>query len=107
MEDILLQNSKNITELILLMKAHEENIKRFKIDHEDSDILMKPNLYIECEYSSLTSTNIKRCPITRTSFMPDDLVILVRECGHVFKRGPFYEWIAGHSTCPRCSVKII
>jgi predicted Zn-ribbon and HTH transcriptional regulator len=108
MEEILLQNSKNITSLINLMKIHEENIKLFKKENqEEQDVVMKPNFYIECDYSSLSSTSIKRCPITRTSFMPDDCVIFVRECGHVFKREPFYEWITGHSTCPRCTAKIV
>ena len=106
MEEILLQNSKNITSLIHLMKVHEENIKRFKIDpSEDNDVTMKQNLYIECEYSSL-STSVKTCPMSRTCFTPNDIVILVRECGHVFKKGPFLEWAAYHSTCPRCKARL-
>jgi hypothetical protein len=108
MEEILLQNSKNITSLINLMKVHEENIKRYRKEtHEDIDILMKTNLYIECEYSSLLNSNVKMCPIDRSYFIATDKVVLVRECGHVFKREPFFEWATSHMTCPRCSAKIV
>jgi len=116
MEEILLQNSKNITSLINLMKVHQENIKQYKKDtHQDNDkdkdkdkdVLMKPNLYIECEYSSLLGSNIKICPIDRSYFLPTDKVILVRECGHVFKREPFLEWADCHTFCPRCAAKIV
>ena len=107
MDEILLQNSKNITSLIHLMKVHEENIKRYKIESpEDNDVTMKQNLYVDCEYSSVGST-VKMCPMTRTYFVSTDKVILVRECGHVFKRDPFLEWVAGHSTCPRCTARIV
>jgi predicted Zn-ribbon and HTH transcriptional regulator len=106
MEEILLQNSKNLTALIHLMKLHEENIARFSHDTEnDTDILMKPSLYTECDYSTLI-TNVKMCPMTRTFFVPTDKVILVRECGHLFKKEAFLEWITSHSTCPRCKVNL-
>jgi len=108
MEEILLQNSKNITALIHLMKVHEENIKRYKenMEDQDKDILMKPNLYVECEYSSLYTTT-KMCLMSRTLFTPKDIVILVRECGHLFKKSTFLEWAATHSTCPRCTARIV
>ena len=106
MEEILLQNSKNITSLIHLMKVHEENIKRYKMEQpQDNDVIMKQTFYVECEYSSL-STSVKTCPMSRTSFSPNDTVILVRECGHVFKKAPFLEWTAYHSTCPRCKARL-
>ena len=108
MEEILLQNSKNVTALIHLMKLHEENIAR--LTHpipEDTDILMKPRLYTECEYSTLISPNVKMCPMTRTFFVPTDKVIQVRECGHLFKKEPFLEWVTTHSTCPRCKTNLV
>lgn len=105
MEEILLQNSKNITSLINLMKVHEENIKRFKMEPSQDDVTMKQTFYMESEYSGL-STSVKTCPMTRTCFSPNDIVILVRECGHVFKKAPFLDWLAYHSTCPRCNARL-
>lgn len=90
------------------MKVHEENIKRYKNEEsEDRDIIMKQNLYIECEYSCLLVSTVKMCPMSRTYFVSTDKVILVRECGHVFKREPFLDWAAGHSTCQRCTARIV
>ena len=117
MEEILLQNSKNITALIHLMKVHEENIKRYKMEmseeadkdkdkDKDKDVIMKQNVYIECPYSSLPGTSVKRCPMSRSFFSPNDTVILVRECGHVFKKTSFLEWVAYHSTCPSCTARL-
>lgn len=110
MEDILLQNSKNITSLINLMKVHEENIKQYKKniqEEKDKDVFMKPSLYLECEYASLLDFNVKNYPKDCSYFLPRDKVILVRECGHVFKRDSFLEWADGHTTCPQCAAKIV
>ena len=108
MEEILLQNSKNITFLIQLMKVHEENIKRYSNEsREDNDVLMKQSLYIECEYSSLNNPKITICPLSNRVFMPNNLVVLVRECGHIFKRDPFIIWSASHSNCPQCKARIV
>jgi len=108
MEGILLQNSKNIASLIQLMKVHEENTSRIhKILPEDNDIMMKPVFYTEGDYGSLVSPTIKTCSLTRTSFTATDRVILLRECGHLFKKEPFLEWMKTYSVCPRCNRQLL
>jgi hypothetical protein len=107
MEQVLLQNSKNIKALIDLMKVHEENIKKMRDHSEDTDVSMNNNLYVECEYSNVMNPSSKICPMTRTYFITTDKVILVRECGHLFKRDPFLEWVKMRPTCPQCSCKIL
>lgn len=116
MEQVLLQNSKNIKALIDLMIVHEENIKKAKdtlsdidngLSNVDHDVSMNAYLYVECEYSALFAPSAKICPMSRSYFTPSDKVILVRECGHIFKKIPFLEWTKNHKTCPRCSTKLI
>jgi hypothetical protein len=108
MEHVLLQDSKNLTALIQLMKLHEENVKRYTNElNEDTDVLMKQSLYIECEYSAISAPKITICPLSQSCFMGNTSVILVRECGHLFKREPFMAWAATHSTCPRCKARIV
>lgn len=107
MEQVLLQNSKNIKALIDLMKAHEENIKRVKEDvAQDNDVPMNSPLYNEYIYSNLCAPSEKVCPMSRTYFTPTDKVIMVRECGHIFKKDPFMEWTKNQFVCPRCSCKL-
>jgi len=107
MEQVLLQNSKNIKALIDLMKVHEDNIKNMRVNvTEDTDISMNTYLYAECDYATIMAPSTKVCPMSRTYFVPTDKVILVRECGHIFKREPFLEWIKCHTTCPRCTSRL-
>jgi hypothetical protein len=109
MEQVLLQNSKNIKALIDLMKAHEENIKKMNEEpSEDKDVSMNDYLlYVQCDYSNILAPSSKICPMTQTYFVPTDKVIVVRECGHLFKREPFLEWIKTHTNCPRCTARLL
>ena len=101
MEHILLQSNENIKSLINLMMLHEENISR-NIPKHDSDILMNANTYVECEYASLTNPVNKWNVITSESFKPNEPMILVKECGHTFKKEYFMNWIKTHNTCMYC-----
>ena len=108
MEQVLLQNSKNIKALIDLMKAHEDNIKKINEQaSEDKDVSTNSYLFVECEYSNLMVPSSKICQMTRTYFVPTDKVIRVRECGHLFKKEPFLEWIKIHTNCPSCTAKVV
>ena len=109
MEQVLLQNSKNIKALIDLMKAHEENIKKMKEEtSEDKDVSMNDYLlYVQCDYSNIMAPSSNICPMSRTYFVPTDKVIYVRECGHLFKKDPFLEWIKTHKNCPRCTARVV
>lgn len=98
MEQVLLQSSENIKSLINIIMLHEENISR-NIPH-DPDISMNlsnplnSNTFIDGEYLSQP----------RWGFIAEsyEQIILVRECGHTFKREPFMQWIKKHNTCMYC-----
>ena len=97
MEQVFLQNSENIRELIQLMKLHEETIlNRVEPMIMDTEPIHTTS-YIECEYSSLSPYS-KCIP----SFEPKDKMILVRACGHAFRKEPFLQWIKTHKTCMEC-----
>lgn len=106
MEQILLENSKNLTSLIQLMKLHEENIKKLISLGNDTDVSMSYVTYAEGTYSSILAPQYKTCNLSREYFQPQDKVYIVRECGHIFKKTPFLEWISKNKVCPICKIKI-
>ncbi len=103
MEQVLLQNSENIKELIHLMKLHEETILnriepiKEPMNIESNEPIHTPN-YMECEYYSLP--HYSKCI---PSFEPKDKMILVKACGHAFRKEPFLNWIKTHKTCMECT----
>ncbi len=111
MEQVFLQNSQNIKSVLEVMKLqeevlklHQENASRIQTETtEDTDIVMDPNTYLECSYGSLI------CPTNTfysVPFKASDSVIMVRQCGHTFKRDIFLNWIKNHNTCMYCSVHL-
>jgi predicted Zn-ribbon and HTH transcriptional regulator len=105
MEELLLQNSKNLTEMIKVLKLHEENVARLS-SNEDKDVHMNPQYFVECIFEILINPKYKYCLMTREYFQAKDKVVLVRECGHIFKREPFMDWANKTSTCPRCKARL-
>jgi hypothetical protein len=102
MEQVFLQNSENIRELIQLMKLHEETILHREPMNLDSTEPIQTPSYVECEYSSLSPYS-KCIP----SFEPKDKMILVRACGHAFRKEPFLNWIKTHKTCMECPTLLV
>ena len=121
MESIFLRNSENLKELIELMKLHEKNIntnlelKRLNYkdaesntDTIDTDVSMNINTtvnttvntptYMECEYGTIPSSI--KC---YDHFKTNDPMIVVKSCGHAFRKEPFMEWIKMHHTCMQCA----
>lgn len=102
MEGVLLKSSQNIAELIQVIRLHEENIARVTSQLQE-DVKMNPGTYYEGEYGTIMYPENITCLITREYFKPNDPVVVVRECNHIFKREPFFHWIKYHNNCPRCS----
>jgi len=96
MENILLQDSENIKDLIRIIKNHGENVSRQLEITRVSKEKTHSNSYMECEYSSI--------PYTRPVYYhPTDPMILVKECGHAFRKEHFLQWIKKNDTCMECS----
>lgn len=110
--ELLLSSSQNIKLLIETVKLHEQNISNwFKSENRDTDTdtdvsmnekLRKESTYIECAYGSIFNPEPMFCPLTRNMFKPEDSVILVRECKHIFSKELFMNWINFHNHCPKC-----
>ena len=58
------------------------------------------------KYMDLSTNNIL-CPITRTEFVGDDLILKLNRCGHIFKKEALEEWFTRKSTCPVCRDNIL
>ena len=52
------------------------------------------------------STNQLMCPITQQNFLPNDNILRIRHCGHVFTAGRLRQWFRSHHDCPVCRYDI-
>jgi hypothetical protein len=131
-QQLLLKSSNNLTEMIKLLKIHEETISRvtrarvvtdtqivdlFNVvitnenmrlnNRENATATANPNdIYLETTYSQINSPLSTSCPITREDFLDNDAVIMIRECRHIFKKTAFQTWIENNNTCPCCRITL-
>ena len=52
------------------------------------------------------STNQLMCPITQQNFQPNDSVLRIRHCGHIFTADRLRLWFRSHNDCPVCRFDI-
>ena len=127
-QQLLLRSSNNLTEMIKLLKIHEETISRLsrartladnqivdlfnvvitneniRLNNETRDL--SQNIYVEKEYSQLNNPISTSCPITKEDFVDTDIVIMIRQCKHIFKKAAFQRWIQDNNTCPCCRINL-
>jgi len=53
-------------------------------------------------FSELSNNNCTICPISRDTFLPNDTIIRINHCGHVFKKDSLLSWFETNSRCPVC-----
>jgi hypothetical protein len=53
-----------------------------------------------------TTMDHDRCPIDRTLFNPNDSVIIINHCGHIFRPNNIMTWFQSSSKCPICRFDI-
>ena len=133
-QQLLLKSSNNLTEMIKLLKIHEETISRitraravtdtqivdlFNVvitnenirlnnrENANASVNLNDNaIYLETIYSQINSPISTSCPITREDFLDNDVVIMIRECRHIFKKTAFQTWIENNNTCPCCIITL-
>ena len=54
------------------------------------------------QFSEIQNPVYSRCPITREDFNPDDEVMQINGCGHIFTPASLESWFARHNDCPYC-----
>lgn len=59
------------------------------------------------ELPETTRNQYTTCPITLDNFNNDSEVSVLRNCGHVFFRGPLRSWLETCDTCPTCRTRVI
>jgi len=54
-------------------------------------------------YSDLSgNTTCTRCAISRDDFLPNDLILKIDYCNHIFKKESLLSWFENSSKCPIC-----
>ena len=46
------------------------------------------------------------CPITQQNFQPNDNILRIRHCGHLFTADRLRSWLRSHYDCPVCRYDI-
>ena len=129
-QQLLLKSSNNLTEMIKLLKIHEETISRvtrlraatdtqivdlfnvvitnenIRLNNSNQRREFDNDVFVETSYSEINSPISTSCPITREDFLQNDEVIMIRECRHIFKKAAFQTWIENNHTCPCCRIAL-
>ena len=60
-------------------------------------------------YNSILSNDIlnTECPITRETFTPQSVVLILKQCKHCFVPFRMMTWLETHATCPLCRCNVI
>jgi len=64
------------------------------------------NATIESKYCDI-STNQTICCISRSEFEPNDDILKIIHCEHIFKKDPLKTWFTTKATCPLCRYNIV
>ena len=127
-ERLLLKSSNNISNLLIIMRLHEENITIYNRTQElDINVLTFSlpmlnslnvsnssnfnvssiqHLITDCSYSDITNPLNTECPITHDTFLPTDQVLMINSCRHIFKKTSLVSWLIRNQTCPCCRTQI-
>jgi len=57
-------------------------------------------------YSEIQNPISNSCPISLDNFLPNDEVIQIHYCGHIFSKTSFDEWFCNNVRCPVCRYDI-
>ena len=57
-------------------------------------------------YCDIVSPKNTSCPISLTNFSDNDMVSVIRHCGHIFNTDGLNTWFRSHCTCPVCRFDI-
>lgn len=57
-------------------------------------------------YSSIVAPQNTTCPIQLDAFQDDDVVMMIRGCGHLFHRDALMHWFQRNHRCPMCRMDI-
>ena len=64
------------------------------------------NSTISIKFKDVSNNSNDFCPITQESFLPDDNIIKILKCNHIFKRDALLNWFNTNSNCPICRFDI-
>jgi hypothetical protein len=123
-ERLLIRSSNNITNLLSIIKLHEENIALYNRSLDlDTNIF---SLYIPLSFLNTSTVDVSdiqqfttdttfrqianplnsECPITQDVFQPSDHVLMINSCRHIFKKSSLMSWLRRSRTCPCCRTAI-
>lgn len=57
-------------------------------------------------YCDIVSPKNTSCPISLTNFTDNDMVTVIRHCGHIFHTDELNTWFRNHCNCPVCRYDI-
>ena len=57
-------------------------------------------------YCDIVSPKNTSCPISLTNFGDNDMVTVIRHCGHIFNTNELSTWFRSHCNCPVCRYDI-
>ena len=59
-----------------------------------------------CKYRDVTNATNHECPISQEPFAPDDNILQITTCGHIYHRENLQQWFQIGTCCPLCRVDL-
>jgi hypothetical protein len=75
------------------------------VDSSDQSIINQTtntHLFDVSQYSHISSPMNDVCPITQEEFDPQQGVLVIAQCKHVFNKAALQTWVRSNNTCPSC-----
>jgi hypothetical protein len=91
------------------MERDARAIQRFEVQqkskHVLQELLIKQSL-VFTPFKNMKTVNYSSCPIGFGDFHVEDLVVVVKMCGHIFDINELQMWLQKKNTCPMCRCNI-
>ena len=103
-------NRRNATRIRNRINQNDLFTRNFENFFEPIEIYPTPeqieNATRVAYYNDIVNPTNQSCPISLVPFNDNDLVILIRFCGHIFNREELYTWFRSSCRCPVCRYDI-
>jgi hypothetical protein len=103
-------NRRNTTRIRNRINQNDLFTRNFENFFEPIEIYPTPeqieNATRVAYYNDIVNPTNQSCPISLVPFNDNDLVILIRFCGHIFNREELYTWFRSSCRCPVCRYDI-
>jgi hypothetical protein len=104
-----MENSNDDEEMVVIvdiMTTLRQIAKRKRTKQRMLRELMINRSLLFTPFKNMKTVNYSSCPLGLEDFHAEDVVVVVKMCGHVFNIRELQTWLKKNKTCPVCGCEI-